>query len=65
MEPWLIVIGAVVFIGGIMGSFHYRAVHDFLSTGSVFQNTPPEFLLLPLWGATGIGGLFVVLGFLG
>lgn len=65
MEPSLIVIGAAVFVGGIIGSFHYRTVHKYLFMGNVFQKGPPEFLLLPLWGATGIGGLFVVLGFLG
>ncbi|NYJ18124.1 hypothetical protein HNR11_002714 [Nesterenkonia sandarakina] len=63
MAPWLIIlIGTVVFVGGIIGSFRYRTIHKRFFQGHIFQDAPPEFLLLPLWGGAGIGGVFILMG---
>ena len=61
MAPWLIILlGTVIFVGGIIGSFRYRTFHKHFRYG--FETLPPEVLLLPTWGLTGIGGVFVLMG---
>lgn len=65
METWmLITIGTIAFTGGLIGSIHYKKVHR-MFLGGPFEDAPAEFLLLPLWVFTGLGGLFLVLGFFG
>ena len=61
----MVTVGIPLIIGGVVASFHYQTVHKYVFMGNVFREAPPEFLLLPLWGAVGIGGVFVILGFIG
>ncbi len=63
MESWLIVLlGTVVFVGGIVGSINYKAVHRWGYKNTMFENSPPGTLLIPLWMTTGIGATFILMG---
>lgn len=64
---WLIVVGLLTFLIGFFGLFTYKRVHRFMfgentPNGTPFSSGPPEFLILPMMGAIGIGGLFIFLG---
>lgn len=57
---WLLHIGfTLAFIGGIIGSIHYKKVHKMFA-GGPFEDSPPEFLLLPLWGMTALGAGYLL-----
>lgn len=60
-EPyWLLHIGfTVAFLGGIIGAIYYKKVHK-MFTGTAFEDSPPEFLLLPLWGMTALGAGYLL-----
>lgn len=49
----------VALLGGIVGSIRYKKVHKMFA-GTAFEHSPPEFLLLPLWGATALGAGYLL-----